>query len=227
MQGIDRDSSKTLNFGMAYGEGRNSVTRNLMCNELIIRQVGARILQMVEAGTLDPALQEKKFRDLCTEYAHSAYERYHEQLPGIKETSYLVGMTCKVRGFIFNAYGRRGYIPTEYSYKSFNRLIQSCAADIMKERMVAIAPRYSKESREWNLFISSNVHDENLSEVALEFLREPKLHEYVTSTLENTSVKFRVPIKTGLGISPNNWAEASGKATIRNKQGDILAGRIK
>jgi DNA polymerase-1 len=227
LQNIDRDPAKQLNFGMAYGAGKKRVTAGLMANEHIIKLVSEQLQIAIESGKLDPTLKTKKFKEMCASFAEDAYESYHERLPGIKETSRRATMMCKLRGFIFNAYGRRGYIPAKYSYKAFNRIIQSCAADIMKERIVALSPRYNSESRNWNLFISSNVHDENLDEVPLEVLYDEKLHKFIVDTLQTTTMKFRVPIITSLGLSSKNWAEASGKAVIKDADGQFIGGRLK
>jgi DNA polymerase I-like protein with 3'-5' exonuclease and polymerase domains len=198
-----------------------------MSNEHIIRTVGDNINAMIEAGTLAPELQTKKFREMCSEFAVDAYDTYHERLPGIKETSRRASMIAKVRGFIFNVYGRRGHLPAEFSYRAFNRIVQSSAADVMKERLVALAPRYNAKTRELDIHIASNVHDENLDEMPLEILYDPKAHAHVVDTLQDTTFKFRVPMVTGLGISPNNWAEAAGKEVYRDDAGKFIAGRLK
>ena len=75
--------------------------------------------------------------------------------------------------------------------------------------------------------MAANVHDENLSENPLEVLYDPKLHEFICSTLEATTVKFRVPILTGLGLSPNNWSEAAGDDTIRAEDGTFIVGKLR
>ena len=59
----------------------------------------------------------------------------------------------------------------------------------------------------------ANVHDELLSGVPLDSLLDPKVQDYMCDTLENPRVKFRVPIRVGLGISAKNWSEAAGDET--------------
>jgi len=224
---ILRKPAKQLNFGMAYGQGKNGVTKKLMSNEHIIKLMGEKVNAMIDAGRLDPKLRLKKFEELCRNHAVNSYDKYHSTLPEIKLTSSAAIDVAAVRGFIFNAYGRRRYLPGRASYKAFNSLIQSCAADIVKERMVALSPRYNSESRKWGLKMRANVHDEVLSGVPLEVLYESKLHDYVCEMLETTTVKFRVPIYTGLGLSPNNWSEAAGDETIKTEDGKHIAGKLK
>jgi len=224
---IFRDAAKQLNFGMAYGAGKKLVTNNLTSNEHIIEVIGQKVNELINAGLLDPKLRLEKFKELCKEHAEKSYDEYHETLPEIRETSRRTIEVAKSRGFIFNAYGFRRYLPGKSSYKAFNSLIQSCAAYIMKERMVAISPRYNSESQKWGIKLRANVHDELLSGVVLENLYDPNLQKYICDTLENTTIKFRVPILFGLGLSPNNWSEAAGKEAITTPDGKFIAGRIR
>ena len=189
-----------------------------MSNEHIIEQMGSKVNELVDAGKLDPNLRLIKFEELCRDHAEQSYEAYHTTLPEIKKTSYRAIDKASMRGFVFNAYGRRRYLPGKASYKAFNSIIQSCAADLMKERMIAFSPRWNSETRKWGIRIAANVHDEVLSCVPLEHLRDPRLHKFICDTLENTTIKFRVPILTGLGISSTNWSEAAG--------GDSVSGGI-
>jgi DNA polymerase-1 len=224
---IIRKPAKQLNFGMAYGAGKKLVTKSLTSNEHIIEIMGEKVNKLIEDGLLDPSLRVKKFNELCKKHAEESYKAYHNKMPEIKDTSQRAIDVASVRGFIFNIHGRRRYLPGRASYKAFNSLIQSDAADIMKERMVAISPRYNSDSRKWGIRLSANVHDELLNQVPIEVLYDPKLHEFICDTLENTNVKYRVPILTGLGISPNNWSEAAGDEMIKTNNGKFLAGKIR
>ena len=223
---IDRKSGKTLNFGMAYGAGKNLVTRRLMSNEHIINIMTKRVDKLIESGELVSSLRGEKFQELCRKHADESYQAYHTTMPGIKRTSKKAVQVASMRGFVFNAYGFRRYLPGRASYKAFNTIIQSGAAYIMKERMVAISPRYNSDSKGWGIELDANVHDELLDSVPLEVLYDPKLHKYACEIMEETTVKFRVPIKIGLGISPNCWSEAAGDDTIRDDNGKLIAGKI-
>lgn len=225
--GIKRKPAKQLNFGMAFGQGKKGVTQKLMTNEDIMEEMGAIVNALVKDGKLISELRVKKFEELCKNRAITSYEAYHEKMPEIKITSRKAIDVATVRGFIFDAYGRRRYLPGTAAYKAFNSIIQGSDADVMKERMVAISPRFSSESRKWALNIRANVHDELLNGVPLEVLYEPKLHSYICDLLENTTVKFRVPILVGLGLSPNNWSEAAGDGIIQNEAGKFIAGKVR
>jgi len=223
---IDRKSGKTLNFGMAYGAGKPRVMKGLMSNEHIIEIMTNKVDELIESGKLDPNLRGVKFQELCRTHANESYEKYHLQMPGIKRTSKKAVEVASMRGFVFNAYGRRRYLPGRASYKAFNTIVQSGAADIMKERIIAISPRYNSESKKWGIELDANVHDELLDSVPLDVLYNPELHKFACDLMEETTVKFRVPIKIGLGISPNNWSEAAGDNTICDDNGEFIAGKF-
>jgi DNA polymerase I-like protein with 3'-5' exonuclease and polymerase domains len=224
---IKRSPAKRQNFGMAYGMGKATVVKRLTSDEDIIETMGKIVNEMIASGELDPKLRVVKFNELCKIHAEAAYEEYHKEFPEIKVTSRRAVDVARMRGFVFNAYGRRRYLPGRASYKAFNTIIQSTAADNMKERMVAISPRYNSESRRWGIEMAASVHDEDLKEAPLEVLYDPELHKFVCDTLEDISVPCRVPILTGLGLSPNNWAEAADDKIVYDDQGKIIAGKIR
>jgi len=224
---LKRKRAKAQNFGMAYGMGKKTVVQRLTSDEDIIKTIGQQVNQLIEENKLDPKFRVEKFNELCKEHAESAYEEYHEKMPEIRKTSRQATKVAAIRGFIFNSHGRRRYLPGAASYKAFNSIIQSDAADIMKERLVAISPRYNSESQNWEVKPTANVHDETLNKVPLEELYNPNLHKFICDTLENTNVKYRVPILTGLGVSPNNWAEAAGDEVIKNEKDEFIAGKIR
>lgn len=224
---IDRKSGKTLNFGMAYGAGKKLVMKRLMSNEHIIDIMTKRVDELIEAGELDSSLRGHKFQEMCRTHADASYEAYHIQMPGIKRTAKKAVEVASMRGFVFNGYGRRRYLPGRASYKAFNTIIQGGAADIMKERTVAISPRYNSDSRNWGIELAANVHDELLDETPLDVMLDPQLHKYSTELMEETTVKFRVPIKIGLGVSKNNWSEAAGDNTTMEINGELITGKLK
>ncbi|KKN09324.1 hypothetical protein LCGC14_1047730 [marine sediment metagenome] len=105
-------------------------------------------------------------------------------------------------------------------------IVHNTSADIIKERMVALAPRYNSDTRRMGISPRANVHDELLSGVPLESLHDLKVQNYMCDMLEDTSTKFRVPIRVGLGISAKNWSEAAGDETTYDADGKPIAGKI-
>jgi DNA polymerase-1 len=220
MLGVKRKAGKTLNFGMAYGAGKKRVKAGLITNPDIIEEIGHKVNEMVDAGEIPAAHRSLFFNQLCEQRADSVYEEYHERLPGIKSTSRLAARVCKRRGYVFNEYGRRRHLPEKASHKAFNSVIQGCAMDIMKERMIAISPRYNPKTREMGIRLAGNVHDELFGLLPVEHMNDPEYHDYICETLETPSIEFEVPIMTGLGVSDRNWAEAAGDET-RFSDGEV------
>lgn len=207
---VKRGPGKTLNFGMAYGAGQGTVTRNLVSNDDIMAEVGEEVNAMVDAGDVAAEMRTAVFQELCEARAKDLYERYHDTFPGIKSTARQAMRNAKRRGFVFNAYGRRRHLPSRAAHKAFNSIIQGCAMDIMKDCMVSLSPRYNEKSRELGIHLAANVHDEVLIEVPVDRLEDPEVHDHIRQHLESPSVKFRVPIITDIGTSLSNWAEAAG-----------------
>lgn len=210
---IHRKPAKGLNFGVVYGQGKRGVVASLMTDPDIMEKMGTIVNNMVASGQLSEGLKQIKFQDLCKRHGEAAYNTYHQTMPEIRATSNTARDVAKIRGFVFTAYGRRRYLPGNAARKAFNTIMQGSSADIIKERMVALAPRYNSDSQAMGIRPRANVHDENLSGVPLDSLLDPRVQNYVCNMMEDTRIKFRVPIRTGLGISAKNWAEAANDET--------------
>lgn len=214
MIGVKRKPAKRLNFGMGYGAGKVKVTSELASEPDIIAEIGDKVNELIQKGDLPPDKRSEVFQMLCARRASEAYEQYHETLPGIKRVAKDAQSVCKRRGYVFNWAGRRRHLPPKHSRKAFNAIVQGGAMDIMKDRMVALSPRFNEESRAIGLKVKINVHDEVTSQVPIEHLYDRSLHGKIIDLLQNPPYKFRIPIRCGLGISPNNWGEASGDDTV-------------
>jgi DNA polymerase I-like protein with 3'-5' exonuclease and polymerase domains len=214
MIGVKRKAGKTLNFGMGYGAGKRKVESELAADPDIIAEVSQGIQDMIQSGDLQDGQRNLMFAEMCRQRAAEVYQTYHEKLPNIKPTSYKAADVCRYRGYVFNAYGRRRHLERMFAHKAFNSIIQGCAMDIIKERMVAVAPRYNEYLRDRDVHLLVNVHDAVGFEAPLEILYSPELHNHLVTTLESPAQKFRVPIMTGLGVSAINWAEAAGDDTV-------------
>jgi DNA polymerase I-like protein with 3'-5' exonuclease and polymerase domains len=207
---VGRKAGKTLNFAMAFGAGKGTVTKNLAGDPDIIEEVGKEVEAMILSGETNKDNANRIYMDLCSKRAASMYHKYHERFPLLKRTSDLAAKVCKQRGYVFNAYGRRRYLPKRAARKAFNSIVQGCASDLMKERMVEVAPRYNKRTRDLGIHLLINVHDEVTFEVPQDILYSKEYYDWMKEQLQSPSVEFKVPIITGLGISPNNWAESGG-----------------
>lgn len=65
-------------------------------------------------------------------------EEYFKAFPTAPAFQYKVKQTIEQRGFVFNRFGRRYYLPPEKSYAAINYLVQGSSADIIKLAMIRI-----------------------------------------------------------------------------------------
>lgn len=198
---IPRKPAKNVNFAIGFGAGKKKVTSMLEGN-----------LELMDP-TITKGMSAEQFATYCRIRAVEVYELYNEALPGLKPTTRSAAQNAESNGYVFNAYGRRLHLPSTFAHIAFNRVVQSCAADIMKARTVAVAPRYNRETRDYGLRLAGSVHDETLFRGTTEATRNPEAIKHIVRTLEDvtpTRFPLSVPIRTSAGWSDKNWAIASG-----------------
>lgn len=200
-----RDAAKTLNFMIAFGGGKAKTQKLLAANALIIGELSATVSAMVDGGKIKRDDAGIVFNQLCFERAETLYNRYHAALPGIKQVSRQACDRAKDMGYVFNLYGRHRKLPEDRAHIAFNTLNQSSAADIMKERTVAISEAIEGTGIE----LSASVHDELVLEGNAEMMEDARTVNDLVHLLENPAVSLRVPIRTSHGLSRNNWREAT------------------
>lgn len=223
--GVKRKAAKCLNFGMGFGAGKAKVVKMLMGNPDVIAAVAIQINEMVKEGRLEESQRATEFKVLCKELAENLYNIYHEKLPGIKATSRRASDVVKARGYVFNGYGRRRYLDAKFCYKGFNSIVQSFAADIMKDTTVKLAPRYNKTIRDYGINIFGLIHDDNSMMAPTEVVHDPIVQRLVKGVLEDSTIKISVPIVMDMGFSDRNWAEASADDPVV-VNGKVVGGPI-
>lgn len=123
---------------------------------------------------------------------------------GIPEVEPFINSVMRVtrrRGYIRNFYGRRRRLKYDEAYKAPNALIQGCAADYIKEKLVLIYKFLMAHNYKTRLI--NIVHDELIPEV-----HESELHiipklRWLLSDFE----KFRVPITAGAEVGQPSWGQ--------------------
>jgi len=209
MCGIPRKPAKNINFAVAYGGGKNKIVSMLASNMDLVNNLSGKVDELIKDGKLQDSQRQQAFTMLCQKRGEQVYNNYHRTLPGIKQASRRASRNLEIRGYVFNAYGRQRHLPIKASYRAFNTIMQSCAADLMKERLVAIAPRYNSYVRSLGTVLNVSVHDETLGNLPAEVAQDDIILKKISDTLEDTNFKFRVPIRTSCGRSPKNWADCS------------------
>ena len=206
---IPRKPAKNVNFCIGYGGGKKKVVSMLAANMDLVGSLGKVVDELIETKQIKSEYRQQAFQYLCNKRGEEVYNTYHDTLPGLRRTSRRAAKNLEMRGYVFNAYGRRRHLPTNLSFRAFNSIIQSCAADVMKDRMLAIAPRYNKWTRDHNITPVALVHDECLFEIPTELAYDQSILLKIAQVFEETSVPFRVPLKTSCGRSDVNWKIAS------------------
>lgn len=222
----NRAAGKTLNFAMGYGAGKKKVTASLSSNPDIMLEVGETVAQLVASGKIDPSAQESEFRRLCGERAEEVYYGYHERFPQLKKVTNLAARRARLRGYVFNVFGRRRHLPARAAHKAFNTVVQGGAMDFIKTRAVALAPRYNREMRELGILPFVNVHDELAWYVPLEVGPDPAVCKMIDTELCHQPVPLRLPFTWDMGWSSRHWAEASADEATVDSNGQWIGGPL-
>jgi len=214
MVGITRDAGKTLNFSMAFGMGKRKTTERLAANVDVVGQIQS----VVDGMLLNDSEVSRMFDTLCKQKAEEVFRTYHEALPTLKSTSKRAERAVRRRGYIWNLYGRHRHLPSKVAHIAFNSLCQSTAADIMKERIVAL----HSELQGTPIKIVALVHDDVVMCLPTPLLDDEHLIPTVLNLLEHPRVGLRVPIRCSAGYSDKNWKEAGESAKIvQYKEEDV------
>lgn len=183
---IKRKPAKTINFLMGYGGGRARLLSALSTDADLVASIDEK----------DPV----EFARLANIKAQHTYDTYHARLPSLKRTTYEAERLCRQRGWVKNIYGRHRHLPVTHARKAFNSVCQSSAADLMKERLVALW-RAGYE-------LVGSVHDEIIITMPVERYTD-EVRQNIVQILEAPEAALRVPIRASIGSSLESWKDAS------------------
>jgi DNA polymerase I-like protein with 3'-5' exonuclease and polymerase domains len=227
--GIGRRPAKTLDLATGYGAGKKKVISQLRSDPSII----AAVREEVYAMNLNDELAEiEAIERLCTARGEQMYNAYHHANPTLKETMKEAEAAVKSRdlgcaldsnhryGYVTNLYGRDRHIPyaryrTDFkttdpfdrAWLAFSTLNQSSAADLFKERFVALMETIGGKP----IYPIGVVHDSIVLVAPTEYARDARFRRDVVGILESPAVQIDVPIRWSIGVSERNWLEASTK----------------
>jgi DNA polymerase-1 len=127
--------------------------------------------------------------------------RYFANIPEAKPFIDSVERVTRTRGYVVNFYGRRRRLKSDEVYKAPNALIQGCAADYIKHKMVRIYKYLKMNSLKTRMLLV--VHDELIFEIHKDETHLiPKLR-WLLSDFET----FRVPITAGVEKGNPSWGQ--------------------
>ena len=151
----------------------------------------------------------------CSETEASEIKaRYFSTMPEARVFINTVYQVIKLRGFVKNYYGRRRRLDSDDCYKAPNALIQGCAADYIKHKVVDIYKYINYNKLDTHM--TNIVHDElifDLSENELE-------HVPVLRWLMSEFKMFRCPITAGVEYGNPSWGQKVEPDDIGFKEPD-------
>jgi DNA polymerase-1 len=130
-----RKRAKMVNFGIIYGAGVRTLTRNM----------------------------RKKGLDVTESEVTKLLEDYHRRYPSVRKLVTRLKQELARYGFITNPFGRRYHIEKEKGYRGPNNLLQGTAADEMKQAMVRIWKELRKKGYRSRMIMT--IHDEIVLEI--------------------------------------------------------------
>ena len=196
MTGIEsRKAVKAFNYGVMYGMGWNTaMLSNWTLFDKLAREEGITIEQ----------------------YTKNIYNRYHEKLPVIRDTSEYVQKKARKDGYVTTIGGRRLHTPkarldpktgesSDNLYKMLNKLIQGSAADIMKRGMLDAWERGAFDCPDDSYLCCPHltVHDELVFSAKYCF-DGMDMTSFVGSCMESAfEDELKVPMKVDKEVGPN------------------------
>ena len=135
-----------------------------------------------------------------TEASHMRAQ-YFASLPEAQTFIGTVQQVIKMRGYVRNFYGRRRRLDANDCYKAPNALIQGCAADYIKHKIVDMYKYLNYNGLKTHM--TNIVHDE----VVINFSDDETEHIPVLRWLLSDFETFRCPITAGAEYGSPSWGE--------------------
>ena len=127
--------------------------------------------------------------------------RYFSTMPEARNFINTVYQVIKMRGFVKNFYGRRRRLDADDCYKAPNALIQGCAADYIKHKVVDIYKYLNYYSMKTHLI--NIVYDELVIEMHVDELEKAPTLRWLLSDFK----EFRCPITAGVEYGNPSWGQ--------------------
>ena len=127
--------------------------------------------------------------------------RYFSTMPEARDFIATVQHVIKMRGYVRNFFGRRRRLDTDDCYKAPNALIQGCAADYIKFKIVRMY-KYMKYNN-LKTHMVNVVHDEVVINFHNDEIAEAPVVRWLMSDFET----FRCPITAGSEFGKPSWGQ--------------------
>lgn len=145
---------------------------------------------------------------VCTKAeALELLNEYHATFNRIQPYSEELSKIVYRDGFIRNRFNRKLWVDPDYAYRAVNYMVQGSAADLLKDRMIAVS-EYLDDMRRRGIvsWLVLTIHDEIVIEVKREcafpwFLRRIK------RIMENHGGRFGLPLPVDVAKTVTRWNE--------------------
>lgn len=138
--------------------------------------------------------------DCSVEQAQEYKNEYFKAFPNAPVFMSKVKRLIETRGYVFNRFGRRYYVPVDRSYAGVNYLVQGTSADLIKSAMIRIYDRLNSPDIKSRLCMQMHdefdfyIHEDELYLV-------PELH----AIMEDTILATKLPVD--ISRTKTNWSE--------------------
>ena len=138
--------------------------------------------------------------------------RYFSTMPEARVFLDTVQQVIKYRGFVKNFFGRRRRLDPDDCYKAPNALIQGCAADYIKHKIVDMYKYINYNNLKTHMV--NIVHDE----VVINFSNDELEHVPVLRWLLSDFKTFRCPITAGAEYGEPSWGQKKEDNSVGFKE---------
>lgn len=147
-----------------------------------------------------------KMLKVTQEEAGTFKRRYMDKFPAVRKLRWRCENAIRTRGFVCNRFGRRRRLLAEECYKSMNALIQSWAADLLKEALI----RIDEALIPYEADILLQIHDEVVIQIKDGPEQMQALRAAVDAMTSVGELVNTVPVRVDIEFSKKNWHEQEG-----------------
>lgn len=144
-----------------------------------------------------------KMLGVSREEAGMFKKRYMAKFPSVTRLRYKCEDFIRRRGWVVNRFGRRRNLPAEDCYKAMNALIQSWAADLLKEALVRVHTALAADDAD----VLLQIHDEVVIQIKDGPGQMAVLKKAVAAMESVGELVSTVPIRVDVKMSKTNWFE--------------------
>lgn len=141
-------------------------------------------------------------------------KRYMDKFPSVRKLRWRCEDAIRRRGYVINRFGRRRRLKSEECYKSMNALIQSWAADLLKEALVRIDEALAPYGDKAVLLLQ--IHDELVIQIKDCPEQEEILGKCVAAMTSVGDLVPTVPVRVDVEKSKVNWHEQEEVPNVPN-----------